>query len=139
MAKLSKRIWDYVQQPKTGAGLLYVALALGVARLWLLEIHAALAAGAEFPEAVRETFNLSAGHGLFFSWTAVSFALSCWLAYVLLRWRLSNRGMQRMLVISVVHALGAVRFYDWGLLLLAIMPLFALVPAVLFPQSSSRR
>lgn len=137
MAKVTRRIWDYIQQPRTGAGLLYVALAFGVLRLWLLHFYHALSQSTGFTDALLD-LTLSGPRGLFFAWTAVSFALSCWFAYLLLRRRLSNRAMQRVLVVAVIHAAGAVRFYDWGLLLLAVMPLFALVPAVLFPQQSSR-
>lgn len=136
--KMTRRIWGYIQQPKTGAGLLYVALAFGVVRLWLLDFHHALSRNSAFLDAVLEMFSPSGPRGLFLAWTAVSFALSCWLAYILLRRRLSNKAMQRVLLIAVVHAAGAVRFYDWGLLLLAVMPLFALIPAVLFPQQPSR-
>lgn len=127
-----KRAWirtrNYLLQPETGAGLLYAALAFGIARLWLIHIHRSMQEGADFAVVMQEM----AGE-LFFAWTLVSFLLGAWLAFVFLRRRAGPRMMQRILLVAVVHALGALRFYEWGLLLLSILPLFAIAPALLLP------
>ena len=42
-----------------------------------------------------------------------------------------------LLLVAVVHAIGAMRFHELGLVLLSILPLFALLPAWLIPVKSS--
>lgn len=116
----------YLLRPESGAGLLYVAIAAWVLIDWLVMfLHG---------DATR-----AVGYGTEQAWMAVSFAVSVWLAYSLLRRRPGPRALRRLTLVAVVHAIGAVRFYDPGLVLLSILPLFALVPAWLIPAQPSDR
>lgn len=139
MKKTLNRVKVYLSQPATGAGLLYVAVAFGVMRLWVLHLHAAITRGAGFTEELLRMLSGSGPREMFFLWTIVSFALSAWLAFLLLRRRIGRRLVQRLLLVAVVHAAGAIRFYDWGMLLLSILPLFAIAPLLLVPVSSRTR
>ncbi|HEX7046349.1 MAG TPA: hypothetical protein VF275_02085 [Gammaproteobacteria bacterium] len=123
MTKLVTRMKSYLLQPEVGAGLLFVALAASLLKLWLTEI---LQRGVEGFIGL-----LNSPYGVFLAWTAVSFALGAWLAFLLLRRRLSQRALQRVMLVAVVHAVGAIRFYEWGLMLLSVLPLFALAPRLL--------
>jgi hypothetical protein len=130
---------NYLSQPENGAGLLYVALCFGILRAWSLNLAEATARGIALQDAVMEMIATSGPRGMFFLWTLVSFALGAWLAFLLLRRTLNQHAMRRVLLVAVVHAIGAMRFYDWGLLLLSILPLFAIVPALLLPRNPSAR
>lgn len=105
----------YLARPESGAGLMYAALALVIVKLWLTRLVGVAGFDRDFPLA----------------WTVLSFLIAVWLAFVLLRLRLSMRALRRILLLAAVHAVGAIRFYDWGLMLLSVLPLFALAPAVL--------
>lgn len=133
---LLRNVKIYLLRPEAGAGLLFVALAFGVLRLWVERLF--VTAGMHPYESLVQALSPENPRFHFFAWTVVSLALAAWLAFVLLRRRLTNRGLQRVLLVAVVHAVGAVRFYDWGLMLLSVLPLFALVPAVLLPPPNSR-
>lgn len=117
MRQLLLNVKRYLLRPEVGAGLMYVALALGIVKLWLARL---VAGGA-----------LSLSENVHLAWTLVSFAICAWLALLLLRRTLPPRALRRVLLVAAVHAAGALRFYDWGLVLLAVLPLFALAPAVL--------
>lgn len=128
MAGILNRVKSYVLQPEAGAGLLFVALAASVVKLWLTEIVQRGFAG---------FIALFGGpYSLFLAWTAVSFAIGAWLAFLLLRRRLSRRALRRVLLVAVVHAVGALRFYDWGMMLLSVLPLFALAPRLLLSEDT---
>ncbi len=113
----------YLARPENGAGLLFVLLALSVVRLWLLRLFG-------IDGAMR-------GDMLFNAWTLLTFAISAWFAFLLLRRRLQRRALRRVLLVTLVHVFGAVRFYDGGMALLSMLPLFALVPALLFPRDET--
>lgn len=126
MKSIMKRARSHLAKPEVGAGLMFVALAASVLKLWLVEIvqrgpggFVALFGGPE---------------GLFLGWTFVSLAISAWFAFLLLRRRLARRDLRRMLLVTAVHAFGALRFYDWGMMLLSVLPLFALAPRLLLPD-----
>lgn len=135
MSRTFKRIKRYLSQPLTGAALLYVALAFALAMQWL-ELLFSSGAG---PATALERVFASSERTIFFAWTMVSFAVSAWLAYVFLRRRPASRALRRLLLVAVVHALGAIRFFDWGLTLLAVLPIFALLPALLLSAQSDDR
>jgi hypothetical protein len=134
MKNIARQVRDYLLHPETGAGLFYVALCFGVLRMYLLAFVAANARGYELAETVRKLFSPNGPDGLFYWWALVSFALAAWLAYLLLRKRLGQAMLRRVFLVAVVHALGALRFYDWGMLLLSVLPLFALAPLLLLPR-----
>lgn len=125
----------YLLQPENGAGLLYVALAFALLAHWAQH----LVAGASFVDALAWMFSAQSPERLFHAWTLISFAISAWLAFLLLRRRLTRRAMRRVLLVVLVHALGAIRFYDLGLMLLSVLPLFALLPAYLLPDTGRER
>ncbi|HEX6927799.1 MAG TPA: hypothetical protein VF267_01020, partial [Gammaproteobacteria bacterium] len=100
-----------------------VALAASILKLWLADI---LEHG---PRGFAALF--SGPYGLFYLWTALSFAIGAWFAFLLLRRRLDRRALWRVLLVTLVHAFGALRFYDWGLMLLSVLPLFAIAPRLL--------
>src|SRR5690606_15666911 len=97
-----------------------------VLKLWLVEIVQRGQSGF--------VALLGGPEGLFLGWTAVSLAISAWFAFLLLRRRLARRDLRRMLLVTAVHAIGALRFYDWGMMLLSVLPLFALAPRLLLPD-----
>ena len=121
MKNVVRRLKRYLGQPEVGAGLLYVALAFWILERWLVQA----VSGGEFTVA-----------SLDFQWDLVSLAVSAWLAFALLRLKPGPRSMRRLLLVAVVHALGALRFHDLGLLLLAVLPVFALLAAWLLPAES---
>ncbi|HEX6929685.1 MAG TPA: hypothetical protein VF267_10565 [Gammaproteobacteria bacterium] len=129
MKSVIARTRSYLARPEVGGGLLFVALGAAVLKLWLTEI---LVRG---PGGFADALFAGGAQSVFFAWTAVSFGISAWLAFLLLRRRLSQRAMQRLLLVALVHAVGAFRFYEWGMLLLSVLPLFALAPALLFPAA----
>lgn len=116
--KLLSNMKNYLLRAEVGAGLLYVAVAswTGVDLLLMF-----LRAG------MPQTLTMQQ------AWLLLSFAVSAWLAFVLLRRRPGPRALRRVLLVAVVHAIGALRFHELGLVLLSILPLFALVPAWLIP------
>lgn len=123
---LARRVKQYLLRPEAGAGLLYAALAT-----WLL---VAWAAGM-----VTGTHTLPAGASdLGTAWMLVSFAVSVWLAFSLLRRPQNRSSLRRLLLVAIVHAVGAIRFYEGGLVILSLLPLFALVPAWLLPARNVR-
>ncbi|HEX7030257.1 MAG TPA: hypothetical protein VF254_06650 [Gammaproteobacteria bacterium] len=123
MGKIGTRVKSYLSRPEVGAGLLFTALAATVLKLWLTEIIERGAGG---------FLGLFSGpYGLFLAWTAVSFAVGAWFAFLLLRRRLTRRALRRVLLVTAVHAVGAIRFYDLGMMLLSVLPLFALAPRLL--------
>lgn len=123
MKNIMKRARSHLARPEVGAGLMFVALAASVLKLWLVEVVRRGPAG---------FVALFAGESsVFFLWTAVSLAISAWFAFLLLRRRLGRRSLRRVLLVTGVHVVGALRFYDWGMLLLSVLPLFALVPRLL--------
>lgn len=121
--KILSSVKRYLLRPEVGAGLLYVAIAAWVLVDWLV-----IFLRSDAPSVVYGTLQ---------AWTAVSFAVSVWLAFSLLRRRPGPRALRRLLLVAVVHAIGAMRFYELGLVLLSILPLFALVPAWLIPAKPS--
>lgn len=126
MRTLVTRIKRYLLHPQTGAGLLYAALAI-----WILADGAAgLVTGERPPPAGIPDLALL--------WRMVSFAVSAWLAFVLLRRNPVRNALRRVLLVGVVHAAGAVRFYEPGMVVLSILPLFALLPAWLLPAGPDR-
>lgn len=125
MAKFTTRLKNYLLQPEVGAGLLFVALAATVLKFWLTEI---LQRGVEGFIGL-----LDSSYSVFLAWTAISFAIGTWLAFLLLRRRLTQRALRRVMLVAMVHAVGAIRFYEWGLMLLSVLPLFALAPRLLLP------
>ncbi|MBW3567460.1 MAG: restriction endonuclease, SacI family, partial [Proteobacteria bacterium] len=72
-----------------------------------------------------------------FAWYMISLAVSAWLSFVLLRKKPGQRALRRLLLVAVAHAVGAIRFYEPGMLVLSILPLFALLPAWLLPVEST--
>ena len=114
-----RKMKAYLARPENGAGLLFVALAFGVVRLWLLRQLAPT--------------DLAGRDPLLLAWTAVTFAMAVTFAFLLLRRRLTHGMLRRVLFITLVHAVAGIRFYDFGMLLLSVMPLFALAPALLLP------
>lgn len=116
----------YLLRAENGAGLLFVALAFAVLAHWARH----LAAGAALAEPSGRLFH---------AWTLVSFAVATWLAFLLLRRQLSQKSLRRVLFVAAVHAVGAFRFYDFGLVLLSVLPLFALLAATLLPANERDR
>lgn len=112
-----RKMKAYLARPENGAGLLFATLAFGVLRLWLLRQFA--------PPGIVDR------DPLLLAWTAVTFVMAVSFSFLLLRRRLSPGMLRRVLLITLVHAVAAIRFYDWGMLLLSFMPLFALAPALL--------
>lgn len=123
MARVFTRMKARLAQPEVGAGLLFVALAATILWIWLTEF---LARGPEGFLAL-----LDGPQGLFLAWTAISFVLGVFLAFLLLRRRLTRRTLWRILLVTAAHAFGALRFYDLGLVLLSVLPLFAIAPRLL--------
>ena len=122
--KMLSTVKRYLLRPEVGAGLLYVAIAAWVLVDWLVAfLHGSA------PQTI--------GYGTKQAWMAVSFAVSVWLAFSLLRRRPGPRALKRLLLVAAVHAIGAMRFHELGLVLLSILPLFALLPAWLIPAKSS--
>lgn len=127
MIRLAARVKRYLMRPEAGAGLMFTALAFGVIKMWLTWFVAARS------EPAMEILATPGPDRVLVAWTVVSFIVSAGLAFLLLRRRLSPRTLKRVLLITAAHAAGAFRFYDWGMMLLAVLPLFALAPALLLP------
>lgn len=115
---LKQQLRAWIGRPEAGAALLYVALALVVIKELVVHWMHGLPLGAV---------------GL--SWYLVSLLVAAWMAFTLLRRRPGPRAMRRLLLVALVHAIGAFRFFEFGMVVLAVLPLFALLPALLFPET----
>lgn len=126
------RLKNYLLRPETGAGLLFAAVALGTLRLWALHMWHAVTRDVGLLDVIGAM--LTGTNAAFFWWTIISFTVAAFLSFLLLRRRLSVRSLKRVLLIAAAHAAGAVRFHDVGLMVLSVLPLFALIPALMMPR-----
>lgn len=124
MKSVAVRVKRYLANPVTGAGLLYAALGT-----WIVVKTTTHFMTGEWP--------LASIASTLFAWYMISLAVSAWMAFVLLRKKPGQRALRRLLLVALAHAVGAIRFYEPGMLVLAILPVFALLPAWLLPAESS--
>ena len=122
MKSFARHIKDYVLRPEVGAGLFYAALAI-----WLAEEG--------FMGVVLGNEPLVPQMDVVTAWRLVSFAVAAWLSFNLLRRPTGQSALRRILVVASVHAIGAIRFHDLGMMVLSVLPLFALLPAWLLPPT----
>lgn len=124
MKSLAVHVKRYLANPVTGAGLLYVALAI-----WIVVKTTTRFMTGEWP--------LASITSTVFAWYMISLATSAWLSFVLLRRKPGQRALRRLLLVALAHVVGAIRFYEPGMLVLSILPVFALLPAWLLPAESN--
>lgn len=126
------RLKNYLLRPETGAGLLFAAVAIGTLKIWAAHLLRGLSPGIGVTDVVGAM--LGGVNATFYWWTVVSFLLACFLGFILLRRHPDRRRLKRILLVAAAHAVGAIRFHDLGMTVLSVLPLFALVPALLMPR-----